>query len=181
MRINKRISSSFQLLWVNAQLSINQTPSLSISVSRCNQDGSKNTSGAYCKLVCKYNVYPIKNGSTNYNTKSLKYSLDDTNYVDININDYSGESTTIFGGDFATSKTYPIYARLQDLTTIVKVNTTLPSAETTVSKRAGGKGITLGQVATEDGFHNYFVTNLHESLNVVIDGEVIPILEIVDE
>lgn len=140
------------------------TPSLSISVSRCNQDGSKNTSGAYCKLVCKYNVYPIKNGSTNYNTKSLKYSLDDTNYVDININDYSGESTTIFGGDFATSKTYPIYARLQDLTTIVKVNTTLPSAETTVSKRAGGKGITFGQVATEDGFHDYLGANFHNGL-----------------
>ena len=140
------------------------TPSLSISVSRCNEDGTKNTSGTYCKLVCKYNVYPIKNGSTNYNTKSLKYSLDDTNYVDINISDYSGESTTIINGDFATSRTYPIYAKLQDLTTIVKVNTTLPSAETTVSKRAGGKGITFGQVATEDGFHDYLGANFHNGL-----------------
>lgn len=142
------------------------TPSLSISVLRCDSDGTTNSNGTYCKLICNYNIYPITSGNTNYNTKKLSYSIANGSYTDINISSYSGTSTTIINGNFAVSSTYKINVKLQDLTTTVALNTTLPSAETTISKRAGGKGVTFGQIATEDGFHSYMDSTFHNNLNV---------------
>lgn len=152
------------------------TPSLSISVLRCDSDGITNSNGTYCKLICNYNIYPITSGNTNYNTKKLSYSIENGSYTDISISSYSGTSTTIISGNFAVSSTYKINVKLQDLTTTVALNTTLPSAETTISKRAGGKGVTFGRVATEDGFHSYMDATFHGNVEGPIVSSNIPVI-----
>ena len=158
------------------------TPSItSFKVERCTSNGTLSDTGTYAKLTIGYKIAPITSGGTSYNTKTLQYSLNNSSWASITISNYSGTITQVVGGSFATNKSYPIYIRLTDITTTVKQNTTLPTSFVLVSKRTGGKGIAFGAIAESDGFHNHMTTNLHDTLNMVVNGTVIPILEIVDE
>lgn len=157
-------------------------PSLvSVSIIRCNQDGTENNKGAYAKLTTEYKIAPITSSGTDYNTKLLQYSLDGETWTTITTSNWNASVDTVIGGSFSTSSSYKVYIKLTDLTSIVNQEITLPTSAVTISKHEGGNGITFGQVAEEDGFHNYWETNLHGTLNMVVDGVVVPILEIVDE
>lgn len=158
------------------------TPSItSISVQRCTSNGTLSDTGTYCKLSVTYKIAPIKSGSTSYNTKSLSYSINNTT-GSITLSSYNTTvSAVIGGGNLNTNSSYPVTVTLKDLTTTVTQTTTLPTSFVLVSKHTGGDGISFGAIAESSGLHNHMVTNLHATLNMVVDSTVIPILEIVDE
>ncbi len=133
---------------------------VSASVKRCNIDGTLNTFGTYGKVVCEYAVSPCEN----HNAKSLKVSLGATTKT-FSLDNYSGiyTATDLFE-NIETNTTYNFNFELADsFETIPQTATVIPSY-VLISKRAGGKGITFGQVATEDGFHSYLESAFHNGL-----------------
>lgn len=145
------------------------TPSItSFKVQRCTSNGTLSDTGTYAKLTIGYKIAPITNGSTNYNNKTLQYSLNNSNWTNISLSNYSGTITQVVGGSFATNQSYPIYIKLIDLTTTVKQNTTLPTSFVLVSKRTGGKGITFGAIAEQDDLHSHLDSYFHKDL--FLDG-----------
>ena len=133
-------------------------PSMTLVAERCNSSGTVKKDGEYCKLSVNYNIFPIKSGNTNYNTKKLEYSLDGTTWKEMQTPSYNGTATAVFnnnGSAFDKGSSYTIQVRLTDISTTVNNTTTLPTAKVLESKRAGGNGITWGQIAEEDGYHFY--------------------------
>lgn len=138
----------------------------SLVVKRCLQDGTLSESGTYAKVICKYSISPINN----LNTKTLKFYLNGK-YEDVNtLSSYSGEFLKVVYANIKQDQSYTIKAVLSDLFGDVPQEFLLGVAYKTVSKRAGGKGITFGGVATQDGFHNYMPSRFYEGLQV--DGDL---------
>ena len=139
----------------------------SLSVKRCLEDGTLSESGTWAKVICKYNISPINN----LNTKTLKVYLGG-GYEDVNtLSSYSGEFSKVVYSGIKQERSYTIKVVLTDLFGDVPQEFLLGVAYKTVSKRAGGKGITFGGVATQDGFHNYMPSRFYEGLQV--DGGLI--------
>ena len=158
------------------------TPSItSVTAQRCTSNGTLSDTGTYCKLSVTYKIAPITSGGTSYNTKTLKYKIGSGSWNTISISSYNTTVNTVIGGSLSTNSSYQISVQLQDLTTTVTQTITLPTSFVLVSKRNGGKGIAFGAIAESDGFHNHMTTNLYDTFNMVVNGTVIPILEIVDE
>ena len=128
-------------------------PSISsFKVERCTSNGTLSDTGTYCKITVVYNIAPINNGSTNKNTKSLTYSINNTS-GSITLSGYSGTATaTVGGGNLATNGSYPVSVTLSDISKSVTQNATLPTSFVLVSKRNGGKGIAFGKIAESDNF-----------------------------
>ena len=120
----------------------------SLKAERCNQDGTLNDKGIYCKLTITYNIAPIPSAGNNYNKKKLYYSNNmGSSWVEIPINDYSGTVSLIIDGTYTVANSFVIYVQLHDINTIVTQYTTLPTSFVLVSKRAGGKAIAFGKIS----------------------------------
>lgn len=135
----------------------------SLSVKRCLEDGTISESGTCAKLICKYSISSIEN----LNTKSLSVKLDDENAVDIPLTEYSGEISKVVFDNINQANSYNITATLSDLFENIPQKFILGIAYKTRSLRVGGKGIAFGQIATEDGFHDYMGATFHNGLEVV--------------
>ena len=133
---------------------------LSLSVKRCSEDGTITETGTYAKVICKYNISPLNN----LNTKKLVVKLDGGSAVDIPLTGYSGEVSKVAFSNISQTSSYTITATLSDLLNNTSQEFILGIAYKTRSLRAGGKGITFGQVATEDGFHCYMDTDFKKKL-----------------
>lgn len=145
----------------------NKPTFVSLSVKRCLQDGTISESGTYAKVICKYNISPINN----LNTKTLKVYLNGE-WEDVNtLSSYSGEFSKVVYNSIKQEKSYTLKVVLTDLFGDVQQEFLLGVAYKTVSKRAGGKGITFGAVATKDGFHNYMTSRFYDEAR--FDGNVI--------
>lgn len=138
----------------------NKPSFVSLNVKRCLQDGTLSENGTYAKIICKYSISPINN----LNSKSLNVKLNGGTAVNIPLNAYSGEVSSVAFSNIDQANSYTITAILTDLFGDVKQDFLLGIAYKTVSKRAGGKGITFGQVATEDGFHNYMPSTFYKGV-----------------
>lgn len=146
-RTNSTIRSSNEIIVIDYY-----NPTFSnVSIERCNENGDSDTNGTYAKLNVDYKISSINN----INTKKLEYSFNESEWYNLNITNYSGTKTSIIGGTLAPEQSYTIYLRLTDLTTYTTQNIILPPGDVTISKRAGGKGVTFGRIAEEDGFNVY--------------------------
>ena len=139
-------------------------PSLSsYSVVRCLEDGTEDNEGTYGKVKCKYSIAPINNGTSDLNTKSLvvKYGDETKTFA---LSSYSGtlEAAEYFSGlSNASGHNFEFYIIDYFNPNGILYNFTMTPSFTTVSKLAGGKGITFGQVATQEGFHSYMDAFFH--------------------
>jgi len=145
---------------------------ISLNVKRCLQDGTLSENGTYVKVICKYSISPIDD----LNTKTLKIYLNGS-WEDVNtLSSYSGEFSKVVYDSIKQDQTYTIKAVLTDLFGDVPQEFLLGVAYKTVSKRAGGKGITFGAVATEDNLHSYMDAYFHKVGrfygNVQVDGSL---------
>lgn len=139
----------------------------SLSVKRCLEDGTLSESGTWAKVICKYSISPINN----LNTKTLKVYLGG-GYEDVNtLSSYSGEFSKVVYSGIRQERSYTIKVVLTDLFGDVPQEFILGIAYKTVSKRAGGQGITFGRVATQDGFHCHMEGRFHNRLQV--DGDLV--------
>lgn len=144
---------------------------VSVEVKRCLKDGTLDeTNGTYAKIVCEYKIAPC----SNKNEKTLVVTCSSQTKT-FELSNY--EATITAGADMLFSdinlaSSYTFEFKLIDTfnTDGIKYGYKLSPAYTTVSKRAGGKGITFGQVATENGFHDYMGARFHNGLQV--DGDL---------
>lgn len=149
-------------------------PSISsYSVVRCNEDGTENNEGTYGKVKCTYAIAPINNGTSNLNTKSLvvKYGDETKTFA---LSSYSGtlEATEYFSDlSIASGHEFEFYIIDYFNPNGIKYSFTMTPSFTTVSKLAGGKGVTFGQIATEEGLHSYMDATFHGTVNIVNETE----------
>lgn len=138
------------------------TPSISeFAVERCLQDGTLDNEGTYALITCKYNISSIDNA----NAKKLIVQKDNGTPVEVVLPNYSGTYQGVLFSAILPNEEYDFECYLQDsFGNSQPLSLTLPTSETLVSKRRGGKGLTLGRIATEDGFHDYLGANFHNGL-----------------
>lgn len=136
-------------------------PTVTWEINRCNSSGTLANEGTYAQLKVNYKFYPITSGNTDKNTKSVDYRIYNGsswgNWTAVSLSAWSGTSTTTIGnGSFSINSSYKIQLRYADIsksTASSPEEKILPPAYTLISRRNGGKGITFGQIATEDGFN----------------------------
>lgn len=153
------------------------TPTLSnFEVKRCDANGTLIDEGTYGKVVCNYSIAPVNN----LNNKSLQVTYEGITKT-FELSDYSGTFTaTDLFSELATNSSHTFTFKIIDsfYPEGVPYAFTMTPAYTTESKLAGGKGITFGRVATEEGFHVYMPTTIYDELNLVDeDDNAINILE----
>lgn len=146
------------------------TPTISMcKVERCNADGTLNEEGTYGKATIEYKISPVNN----LNDKTLKVSYG-SSIKTATLTDYEGTYTftELFYG-LETNASYNFEFKVKDTFEEIPQTYTLPPSFVTISKLAGGRGVTFGQVATEEGLHSYMNTNFHKNSkvkNISIDG-----------
>lgn len=142
---------------------------LMCKVERCNEDGTLNEEGTFGKATAKYKISSVNN----LNNKILKVTYGGT-VKEVTLSNYEGSYTftELFYG-LETNASYNFEFLIKDTFEEVPQTYTLSPSFVTVSKLAGGKGVTFGQVATEEGLHSYMDTNFHKSTkakNISVDG-----------
>ena len=139
------------------------TPTITMcKVERCNADGTLNEEGTYGKATIEYKISPInnlndKNISVSYG--SVTRTATPTLYEGI----YTFEE--VFYG-LETNASYNFEFKVKDTFEEIPQTYTLAPSFVTISKLAGGRGVTFGQVATEEGLHSYMDTNFHKNSKV---------------
>lgn len=142
---------------------------LMCKIDRCDSDGTLNEEGTYGKATVEYKISP----ANNKNDKILKVSYG-TSTKEVTLTDYEGTYTFIelFYG-LETNASYNFEFKIKDSFEEIPQTYTLFPSFVTISKLAGGKGVTFGQIATEEGLHSYMDTNFHKNSkvkNISVDG-----------
>ena len=137
---------------------------VSLEVARCNSSGTLDNDGTYGKVICKYKVASCS--SKNAKTLNVKY---DNKTITFTLSSYEGTATStssqLFSG-LATTSNHTFTASLGDSFETITQNYTMPPSFVLYSLRAGGKGITFGQIATADGFQCYLDSQFHKNLTI---------------
>ena len=135
---------------------------LMCKVERCNADGTLNEEGTYGKARVEYKISPVNN----LNDKILKVSYGATT-KEVTLTNYEGiyTFTELFEG-LETNASYNFEFMIKDTFEEIPQTYTLAPSFVTISKLAGGRGVTFGQVATEEGLHSYMDTNFHKNSKV---------------
>lgn len=134
-----------------------------IIIQRCNSLGEADENGTYAKATMDFEIASLNDK----NEKKLSVSFGDQK-EEIIPSEYSGSHTfdTIFSG-FETEKSYIFTFAISDYFSknIQQTAELLPSF-ITKSNLNGGKGITYGRLATEEGIHNYMDVENHTNTKV---------------
>lgn len=140
---------------------------VSLEVARCNASGTLDNDGTYGKVICKYKIASCNSK----NTKSFNVKYGNIT-IPFDVTDYEGTitatSSKLFSG-LATTSNHTFTASLGDSLETTTQDYIMPPSFVLMSKRAGGKGISFGQVATEDGFNVYMDAKFSKILNA-LDG-----------
>lgn len=138
----------------------------------CDADGTQNISGTSTKITIAGKVYPVEN--QNSKALKLKYkATSDETYTErvVTVSDWTFSVDVIISGT-DPSVTYEYIAELTD-----KINTANPATYrvttgiVVISRRAGGKGVTFGGEAEQDGFVCKWPAQLNGDLSVL--GELL--------
>lgn len=134
-----------------------------LKVYRCDSNGNPNENGTYAKATIEYEISSLNNK----NTKILKVSANNQSET-ITPSAYSGTHTfsKIFSG-FNTDETYTFLFTVGDyFNDNIQQQAILSPSFITESKLRGGKGITYGRNATEEGIHSYMDVEHHTNTKV---------------
>lgn len=137
----------------------------SLKVSRCNADGTSNSSGTYAKIVFSNEVTPLNNKNTAvYKLQYRKAS--ESSYTSRALTAFAGVysnsgATYIITSGLDTSATYEIILTIEDAFGSVSKTATCPSASKLWSILRKGMGFAFGKVAELEGvFEVAFQTKL---------------------
>lgn len=145
------------------------TPSIEGKVERCLSDGTLNENGTYGKITVKYKVYPLNNGTSNLNSFTIKMTNGQT--YTLNNGNYEDTITQVINLALSSSKSYKFTFEIVDIFgEPIIVEYILGVANKTISLRKGGKGVTIGKIATADGFNIYMGTSLGQNYDSSIGG-----------
>lgn len=133
-----------------------------VELLRCNSDGTLNNSGTYCKVKFNYNISPCNNK----NSKSASITCGSTT-KQASLSNYSGTYTSptsdLFSG-MNIDRSYSFSITLNDSFGSNSITSVLPNSYITRSYKAGGKGISFGELSTNDGFSCNMNANFKQQL-----------------
>ena len=115
---------------------------VSFNASRCNQDGTPNDSGAYCKITYQFRVIALGN----HNSKEVMLTAPDGSHVYTNLDyDHGSPYQYISAADIEHS--YLLTITIEDDFVTVSASRNLSTAGVIMDFLYDGKGIGLGKVA----------------------------------
>ena len=115
---------------------------ISLNASRCNQDGTPNDSGSYCKITYQFKV----NALGNQNSKKVTLVAPDGSHVYTNL-DYDHGSAYQYISAADPEYSYPITVTVEDDFKTSSRSMNISTAGVIMDFLAGGNGIGLGKVA----------------------------------
>lgn len=145
----------------------------SLSVHRCDEDGTENDRGSYAKVSLSYTVTSLSNQNTN--SAILKYkksSESDWTSVAIEPTSYEMNYSTIIAADEGNA--YQIGCEVTDAFSTSALFTSLSTGFCLYHVPASGKGITFGGIAEGDGFNVKMDSHFSGDYNT-FGGEAEPI------
>lgn len=118
-------------------------PTASLSVERCNSDGSANTEGTYIKAVAIFS-YTSLQGKNSITEKSITVgSYSNTSF--------SSGSAVVIGGVLSIDQSYIATVTVKDgLGKTATAQVTVPTGAVTMDFKSGGKGVAFGKVSEKD-------------------------------
>ena len=138
-------------------------------IERCKSNGVLDEEGTYGKATVKYKIAPVNN----LNTTKLKVTYG-TSVKEISLNNYEGEYTfSELFYDLENNASYNFKFEVIDLFDSYEQSFILPPSFITMSLKAGGKGVTFGQAATEEGLISHMNSKFYKDNwfnNVSVDG-----------
>lgn len=143
----------------------------SYEIIRCLEDGTNDNEGTFGKIKFTYSIAPLEKSGSNYNEKQIMVQNSETAYIFNdeygNLPEYSGtiEMTTDLFSGLSTASKHEFTFYISDYyNNKIPYTFIMSPSFTTVSKLAGGKGVSIGQVATEEGFHSHMDTYFHNKV-----------------
>lgn len=127
------------------------SPSITFTMHRCDQDGTENMTGSYCKVTYKAVITPL----SNKNSKSIKLrykKTSDTQYTYrmIDMTTYTQEGSEIFSADDGSS--YNVQMHVIDSFETSITTAELSTGFSIMHIAASGKGLAIGKISQADEF-----------------------------
>lgn len=140
---------TYELLDIGSQIQIINyyMPSLpTISIHRCDQDGTANDLGAYCRIDWSINVCPINN--QNHKTLTINHPQGTTTYTNEELTSYTEGGSFIVEAN--TENSYTITFNLTDDFNSVTKTMRLSTAHVTMDWLYNGQGVAFGKVSNKE-------------------------------
>lgn len=127
------------------------SPKITFTIRRCDQDGTENMTGSYCKVSYKAVITPL----SNKNSKSIKLrykKTSDTTYTfrTINMASYTQEGSEIFSAEDGSS--YNVQMQAIDSFETSTTTAELSTGFSIMHIAASGKGLAIGKISQADEF-----------------------------
>lgn len=133
-------------------------------VIRCDASGNEDNGGTYGKVICQYSISPCNSK----NAKSLQVSYGSITKT-FTLSNYSGTITASVSqlfSDLDVTANHTFIFKLIDSFSEIPQSYVMPPSFVLISLMAGGKGLSIGQIATEEGFHVYLSANFHNGVSI---------------
>ena len=127
------------------------SPKITFTMYRCDQDGTENMTGSYCKVTYKAVITSL----SNKNSKSIKLQYkktSDTQYTSrtINMSAYTQEGSEIFSAEDGSS--YNVQMQAIDSFETSTTTAELSTGFSILHIPASGKGLAVGKISQADEF-----------------------------
>lgn len=118
-------------------------PSISVSASRCNSDGTVSSSGTYLRVTVSYSIASV---SSKNSVSSRSVSCNGASNTS-----FSSGSAFVLGANCAINTSYTLTASVKDaLNNAASASITIPTASRIMNVRANKSGIAFGKFAESD-------------------------------
>ncbi len=118
-------------------------PSISVSASRCNSDGTVSSSGTYLRVTASYSIASV---SSKNSVSSRSVSCNGASNTS-----FSSGSAFVLGANCAINTSYTLTASVKDaLNNTASASITIPTASRIMNVRANKTGIAFGKFAESD-------------------------------
>lgn len=127
------------------------SPKITFTMHRCDQDGTENMTGSYCKVSYKAVITSL----SNKNSKSIKLrykKTSDTTYTfrTINMGSYTQEGSEIFSAEDGSS--YNVQMQAIDSFETTTTSAELSTGFSIMHIASSGKGLAIGKISQADEF-----------------------------
>ena len=136
------------------------SPKITFTMYRCDQDGTENMTGSYCKVTYKAVITSL----SNKNSKSIKLrykKTSDTQYTSrtINMSAYTQEGSEIFSAEDGSS--YNVQMQAIDSFETSTTTAELSTGFSIMHIPASGKGLAVGKISQADEFEVGMVSRFY--------------------
>ena len=123
-------------------------PSISVSASRCNSDGTVSSSGTYLRVTASYSIASV---SSKNSVSSKSVSCNGASNTS-----FSSGSAFVLGANCAINTSYTLTASVKDaLNNTASASITIPTASRIMNVRANKSGIAFGKFAESDNLVDF--------------------------